>query len=118
MAIMSEPQIVCPNCKTEIKLTESLAAPLIAETRKNFEQQLARKEAEFGKREASLRQSQQELAKAREAVDEEVTKRLRTERSAIVEAEAAKARLALASDLEQRDRQLAELQQNLTDNNT
>ena len=37
---MSEPQITCPNCKTEIKLTESLAAPLIAETRKNLEQQL------------------------------------------------------------------------------
>jgi hypothetical protein len=31
---MIEPQIVCPNCHTEIKLTESLAAPLIAETRK------------------------------------------------------------------------------------
>jgi hypothetical protein len=113
---MTEPQITCPNCKTEIKLTESLAAPLIAETRRNLELQLARKEAEFGKREASLRQSQQELAKAREAIDEEITKRLRTERPAIVEAEAAKARLALASDLEQRDRQLAELQQSLTDN--
>jgi hypothetical protein len=78
---ISEPRITCPHCKTEIKLTESLAAPLIAETRKNFEQQLARKEAEFGKREASLRQSQQELARAREAIDEEVTKRPGTERS-------------------------------------
>jgi hypothetical protein len=26
---MAEPTIVCPNCKKEIKLTESLAAPLI-----------------------------------------------------------------------------------------
>ena len=26
---MTEPTIICPNCKTEIKLTESLAAPLI-----------------------------------------------------------------------------------------
>jgi hypothetical protein len=114
---MSEPQITCPNCKAEIKLTESLAAPLIAETRKNFEQQLARKEADFARREASLRQSQQELAKARETIDDEVNKRLRTERSAIVQAEAAKARLALTADMEQRDRQLAELQRHLTDNN-
>lgn len=30
---MTEPTIVCPNCKTEIKLTESLAAPLIESTR-------------------------------------------------------------------------------------
>lgn len=37
---MTEPTITCPNCHTEIKLTESLAAPLIAATRKQFEQQL------------------------------------------------------------------------------
>jgi hypothetical protein len=115
---MSEPQITCPNCRTEIKLTESLAAPLIAETRKAFETQLARKEMEFGKREASLRQSQQEVTRAREAIDDEVSKRLRAERSAIAVAEAAKARLAVAGDLEQRDRQVAELRQNLTDNNS
>jgi hypothetical protein len=114
---MSEPQITCPQCKTEIKLTESLAAPLIAETRKAFEAQLARREMEFEKREASLRQSQQEIARAREAIDDEVSKRLRTERSAIAVAETAKARLAVAGDLEQRDRQVAELRQNLTDNN-
>jgi hypothetical protein len=114
---MSEPQITCPQCKTEIKLTESLAAPLIAETRKTFEAQLARKEMEFGKREASLRQSQQEVARAREAIEDEVSKRLRTERSAVAAAESAKARLAVAGDLEQRDRQVAELRQNLADNN-
>ena len=28
---MSEPTIICPKCKTEIKLTESLAAPLVTE---------------------------------------------------------------------------------------
>ena len=33
---MTEPQIICPNCSHEIKLTESLAAPLIEETRKRF----------------------------------------------------------------------------------
>ena len=33
----------CPTCKTEIKLTESLAAPLIESTRRQFEQQLAQK---------------------------------------------------------------------------
>ena len=27
---MTEPTIICPNCNTEIKLNESLAAPLIA----------------------------------------------------------------------------------------
>jgi hypothetical protein len=115
---MSEPQIVCPNCRTEIKLTESLAAPLVAETRKRFEQQLAQKEADFAKREAGLRQTQDELAKAREAINDEVAKKLKAERAAIAEAEAKKARLALANDLEQKDRQVADLQKILTDNNT
>ncbi len=114
---MSEPKIVCPNCRTEIKLTESLAAPLVAETRKRFEQQLAQKEADFAKREMGLRQAQDELAKAREAINDEVAKKLKTERATIAESEGKKARLALASDLEQRDRQVADLQQILTANN-
>ena len=41
---MTEPTIICPNCKIEIKLNESLAAPLIEATRKQYEQQLAQKE--------------------------------------------------------------------------
>lgn len=39
---MTEPIITCPNCKTEIRLTESLAAPLIAATRQQFEKQIER----------------------------------------------------------------------------
>jgi hypothetical protein len=43
---MTDPTPTCPSCRTEIKLTESLAAPLIADTRKRHETQLAQKEAE------------------------------------------------------------------------
>jgi hypothetical protein len=114
---VTDPQIICPKCSTEIKLTESLAAPLVAETRRQFEAQLAAKEADFSRREAQLRQTQNDLAKAREAIDEQVAAKLRSERAAIAEAEAKKARLALADDLGQRDRQLADLQQMLTTNN-
>ncbi len=48
---MTEPTIICPKCKTEIKLTESLAAPLIETTRLQFEQQLAQKDSDIAKRE-------------------------------------------------------------------
>jgi hypothetical protein len=48
---MSEPQIVCPNCSHAIKLTESLAAPLIEATRKQFRAQLEAKDADILKRE-------------------------------------------------------------------
>jgi hypothetical protein len=114
--IVTDPQIVCPNCSTEIKLTESLAAPMIAATRREFEAQLAAKEADFGRREARLRQTQDDLAKAREALDEQVAAKLKAERAAIAAVEAKKARLALADDLSQRDRQLADLQQLLATN--
>jgi hypothetical protein len=114
---VSDPQIVCPQCSTPIKLTESLAAPLIAQTRKQFEQQLASKEADFVRRETVLRQAREDLAKARDSVDEEIAKKLKAERASIADVEARKARVALSNELEQRDKQLADLRQNLTANN-
>jgi hypothetical protein len=114
---VTDPQIVCPHCRTEFKLTDSLAAPMIAAARKQFEAQLAAKEADFGRREAQLRQTQDDLAKARETLDEQVATKVSAERAAIAEAEAKRARLALADDLGQRDRQLADLQQMLATNN-
>ena len=51
---MTEPTIICPNCKTEIKLTESLAAPLIEATRKQYEQRLAQKDSGAGVRSCLL----------------------------------------------------------------
>ena len=38
---MTEPTITCPQCKTEIKLSESLAAALVESTRKQLQLQLA-----------------------------------------------------------------------------
>jgi hypothetical protein len=100
-----------------MKLTESLAAPLIAKARKQVEQQLAEKEQEFAKREVNLHKSQKAIAQARQSMDTEIAKRLQTERTAIAESEAAKARLAVGADIEQRDRLLTELQHNLEANN-
>ena len=108
---MTDPQIVCPNCRTEIKLTESLAEPLVAETRRRFEQQLAAREVEFSRREAKLKQAQHELAKARETVDEQVAAKLLAERARIAETETKRARTAIAAELGERDRQLSDLQQ-------
>jgi hypothetical protein len=114
---MTGPLIVCPSCKIEIKITEQLAAPLIAETRRQFEQQLAQKEIDFGRRETALKTAEGDLAKARSAIEQQVAEKLATERASMAATEAAKARLLVAADLEQRNQQLAELQQNLVANN-
>lgn len=107
---MTEPTITCPNCGTEIKLTESLAAPLVASTRRDFEQRLARKDAEFAGREALLREREEALVKATESVDEQVAERVRQERIRIATEEAKRARLAMATDLDQKTKELADLQ--------
>ncbi len=108
---MIDPTITCPNCKTEIKFTESLAAPLIEATRKRLEEQTAAKDAEVARREESVREERLALAKARETLDQQVTARLNTERTAIAAEEARKARLLLAGDLETKNRELSDLQE-------
>ena len=52
---MTEATIICHNCKTEIKLTESLAAPLLASIRQQYEKQLAQKDADIAQREKAAR---------------------------------------------------------------
>ncbi len=107
---MTEPTIICPSCKTEIKLTESLAAPLLEATKRDFEQRLAQKETESAKREAAIREREVALAKSQEALDAQVAEKLKTERMRIVAEESKKAKLALAQDLEQKSKDLLELQ--------
>ncbi|MEJ2230341.1 MAG: DUF2130 domain-containing protein [Nitrospirales bacterium] len=107
---MTEPTITCPQCKTEIKLTESLAAPLLEATKREFEQRLAQKEADAAKREAALHEREVALAKAKENLEEQVADTLKLERGKIAAEEARKARLALSNDLEQKSKELLEIQ--------
>lgn len=96
---MTEPTIVCPNCGTQIKLTESLAAPLIQAMRRQYEQRIAEKDADIAKREKALRDQEAALVRARESIDEQVAAKLKAERAAIAADEAKKAREALADEL-------------------
>jgi len=90
---MSDPTLICPQCKTTIKLTESLAAPLLEATRKRFETQLGQE---------------------RQRISAEETERAR--RAVAAEAEAATRQLAeLQQVLRQRDTKLAEAQKSQAD---
>ena len=62
---MAEPTVVCPQCKTEIKLTESLAAPLLESIRRDYEQRLMQKDADIAKREKTLHEREAVAAKAK-----------------------------------------------------
>jgi hypothetical protein len=114
---MAEPTIICPKCKTEIKLTESLAAPLIESIRREYEERLSKKDTEVANREASLQEREEVLAKAKENFDSQVAEKLRGERTKIAAEEARKARLVLATDIEQRDKEITDLQEVLKQRN-
>jgi len=106
----AEPTITCPQCHAVIKLNESLAAPLIESTRREYEQRLAKKDADMVTREAALHERAEELDKAKETLDAEVAKQLTAERIKIASEEARKAKYALGAELDQKARELAELQ--------
>ena len=115
---MSEPIIICPSCKTEIKLTESLAAPLIASTRLEYEKRLAQKDAEVAKRETSLREREEAISKAQQTIDDQVAEKLKLERGKIATEEAKKAKLALQTDIDQKTRAIDDLQEVINQQNT
>jgi hypothetical protein len=106
---MYEPTITCPNCKSEIKLTESLAAPLVEGTRLQFEHAIAEKEAEIAKREAAIHEQKAVIERARDTIDEQISQKLKAGREMIIAEEAKKARLIFETDIDQKAKELADL---------
>ncbi len=114
---MAEPTIVCPQCKIEIKLTESLAAPLLESVKRDYEQRLTQKNIDIAKREQALAERAQSLEKAKQTFDQQVAQKLQLERARIGAEEAQKAKLMLGHDLDQKTREINILQEVLKQNN-
>ena len=112
---MIEPTIICPKCKTEILLTESLAAPLVEATRQQFEEKLSKKDDEIALREQVLRDKEKQVSEAKRGLEQQVAdqvaEQLKAERQRVIEEESKKAKQASASELETKDRELADLQE-------
>lgn len=112
---MIEPTIICPKCKTEILLTESLAAPLVEATRQQFEEKLSKKDEEIAQREQVLRDKEKQVSEAKRGLEQQVAdqvaEQLKAERQRVIEEESKKAKQASAAELESKTRELAELQE-------
>jgi hypothetical protein len=113
-----EPIITCPSCSTQIKVTESLAAPLLQATRQEYEQKLIQQETLVAQREAAIKEQQKAVVEAQKAIDEQVAEKVKLERQVIVLEEAQKAKLAAASELESQSKQMAELQAQIEQKNS
>ncbi|GJL90909.1 DUF2130 domain-containing protein [Hyphococcus sp.] len=114
---MDQPKITCPNCSTEILLTESLAAPLLKATREEFQAKITEKELEVAQREQGIRDKEKQIAEAQRSIDEQVSEKLEAERKNIAANEAEKARRKVANELESKQGELTELQQILDGQN-
>ena len=114
---MIEPIIICSNCSTKIKLTESLAAPMIQTIRKEYAIKAEKKESEFFKRERELRTLQENINDSQRLIDEKVLKKVTLERISIAANEARKAKAENAFSLDEKINTIAELEKVLKQRN-
>ena len=140
MTLPTDPILSCPNCRHAIKLTESLAAPLVAATRAEFERRLAAQteavavekltlsaqkhanELRAAELAAAAESQQEQIARAvQQQVREQVQQQLSRDRKTIVDEESARARQQVddelktqKANLEQQTRRIETLTQKLT----
>ena len=106
---IQEPIINCPSCQTEIKLTESLAAPAIETIKKQYQEKINEKELEISNREEFIQKKELELRNIQLKIDEQVLSKVEQERAKISIEEAKKAKILLGSELENKSKEVLEL---------
>ena len=79
--------IKCPNCGTDIELTEALTDQIEHEMKAQFQKQADKQGQELKKQKQLLEKKAEELAEKQAGVDEQVSERLKAERKKISEVE-------------------------------
>jgi len=122
---MTDVKIECPHCHKSFKLNETLAAPLVEETRRKLESEFEEKEEAFdSKRKAfadeqkaaeklrkEIERDKASLAKEREKLDEQVAEQVAEQRTAIEREAAKKAKQKYDEKLAERDTEREELEE-------
>ncbi|WFU24973.1 DUF2130 domain-containing protein [Bradyrhizobium sp. CB1717] len=109
-----EPHITCPKCNHRIRLTESLAAPLLEAERRLFRSQLDSKDAEYQQKAEELRRKDEALDRARSAMDAEIAQRVQATSGQIRAVEQRRAQEAASAELDASKAQVEEMRQTLT----
>lgn len=121
---MSDVTIECPQCHKSFKLNETLAAPIIEQTRRKFEREFEEKEEKLEGRRAAVADEQKAaekarkevereraaLAKQKEDIEEQVAEQVQEQRALIEREAAKKAKLKFEEKLAERDQEKAELE--------
>ncbi len=114
---VGEPTTPCPQCGYEVKVTESLAAPMIAAVERKYQQQMREQQAALAGREQDVAERaaalERQAAEAERRIAEQLRTRLDAERRQLIATEAERARQNVAADLDRQSRELKEQQQRL-----
>jgi hypothetical protein len=105
--------ISCPQCGTEIEITEVLSTQLGEKLRKEYEAKERAKEKEFADRETKLKGLEESLGKKQESLEEEVAKRLLEEREKVRAEEAARAKEQVAVELKDKESEIRGIKEKL-----
>lgn len=115
---MMDPKITCPHCHGEVKLTETIAAPLLAKERGKLEEEARSRATLLDERQEKLERQAADVVAARKELDRELERKLQAAREQLALEERAKAEAAVRQDLEstretmeKQARALAEAQQ-------
>jgi len=106
---MTDPTIICPSCATEIKLTESLAKPLVEASRQELKLKVEEYEAEVAKRESILKKKEKDIYAAQKNIETEVSSRIKLERAKIADFETRKAEQKVANDIKEKTKEVTDL---------
>lgn len=113
---MNEPSITCPQCKSEVKLTESLAAPLVKQTEERYRRMLEEQQKKVDGERDTLRAEAETLQKAKDDLDATLRQRMAQERRTIADEEQKKARASLQADLDAAKQEKEVVQTELAEN--
>jgi hypothetical protein len=105
--------IVCPNCKSQIPLSEAVTHQVHQQLEADFEQRQAVLQKSLTEREKQLAEQQASLDQARLGLDNQVTQKLAAERSKLSAAAVAEAKLSLGVEMQDLRDRLAERQKQL-----
>ena len=84
-SIMKSDIINCPNCGTEIELTEALTGQIEQSIKAKYEEEALAKEKEIQTKLKEIDQQTRDLATKQQTIDEQVSEKLKAERKNIKE---------------------------------
>ena len=105
--------IICPNCGSEIPVSETLTVQIRQHLRRELDQEQKQKEANLAERLEGIRQKELQLETSRLALEQEVSTRVAKEQTHLAEEARTKAMESVALEVADLEAQLSEAQDKL-----